>query len=148
MTITSKINARRLFTGGVAAGLLLNIVTAVGNSTVFKPDFLAWADGLGEHLHPPSQGNQILLWVVMCFIDAFLGVWLYAGLRPRFGAGPKTAFLAGVSVWVIGRFCVALDMLGLGVFPLQILIGQSILGLVAILPSILLGAWIYREGDQ
>jgi hypothetical protein len=148
MMLTSKINTPRLLIGGVAAGILLNIVTAVGNSTVFKPDFLAWATDMGEHLHPPDKGNQILIWVVMCFIDALLGLWLYAGLRPRFGAGPKTAILAGFSVWVIGRFCVALDMLGLGVFPLQIMIGQSILGLVAILPSILLGAWIYREGDR
>ncbi|HSE60477.1 MAG TPA: hypothetical protein VLA99_17380 [Nitrospiraceae bacterium] len=31
-------------------------------------------------------------------------LWLYAAIRPRFGAGPKTALYAGLGVWVLGSF--------------------------------------------
>jgi hypothetical protein len=81
----------------------------------------------------------------MCFIDGIFGVWLYAGLRPRFGQGLKTALLVGLSIWIIGRFCVTLDMIALDVFPSQIMVGQAVLGLVAILTSVLLGTWVYKE---
>ena len=53
--------------------------------------------------------------------------------------------LAGLLVWTVGRLCVALDMFALGVFPWQLLAGQTILGLAAILPGVLVGAWVYKE---
>ena len=28
-------------------------------------------------------------------------VWLYAAIRPRYGAGPRTAVIAGLAVWVM-----------------------------------------------
>jgi hypothetical protein len=76
-----------------------------------------------------------------------VGVWIYVGMRPRLGGGPTTALLAGLLVWTAGRLCVAFDMFALGVFPWQLLAGQSILGLVAILPGVLTDVWIYKEYD-
>jgi hypothetical protein len=145
MTEVSKINRSRLVLGGITAGVVLNFITGFANATLFNGAFQTWASEMGSHLHPPSPAAQIVLWVVMCLIDGMSGVWIYAGLRPRFGAGPKTALLAGLSVWVVGRFCVTLDMMALGVFPLQMMVGQAALGLFAILSSVLIGAWLYKE---
>lgn len=141
----TKINLKRLLLGSVAAGVILNIITGVTNACILNTDFLTWAAEMGERLHPPTQPTQILLWTLMGFLDALVGVWIYIGLRPRFGAGPKTAFLAGLAIWIVGRVCVAIDMMALGVFPLHLMLGQSILGLIAILSAVLVGAWIYRE---
>ena len=145
MPATAKINPRRLALGGVVAGIILNMITGIANATLLSGDFQAWANAMDGHLHPPTSGTQVFLWVLMCFIDGIVGVWIYVSMRPRYGAGPKTALLAGIFIWIIGRLCVAFDMSALGVMPLQMLTGQSILGLIAILPSVLLGAWIYKE---
>jgi hypothetical protein len=141
----AMINISRLILGGVVAGVVLNIITGIVNARILNGDFQNWATGMGTHLHPPAQPVQMCFWVLMCLLDGMVGVWIYVGMRPRFGAGPKTALLAGLLVWIAGRLCVAFDMFSLGVFPWQLLAGQSILGLVAILPGVLTGAWIYKE---
>jgi hypothetical protein len=140
-----RINVSRLILGGVVAGVVLNIITGLANACILNGDFQNWANGMGNHLHPPAQPIQVSFWVVMCLMDGLVGVWIYAGMRPRLGAGPKTALLAGLLVWTAGRLCVALDMFALGVFPWQLLAGQSVLGLMAILPGVLAGAWVYKE---
>jgi hypothetical protein len=144
-TEIAKINISRLILGGVAAGVVLNIITGIANACILNGDFENWANGMANHLHPPIPPIQICFWVLMCLIDGMVGVCIYAGMRPRLGAGPKTALLAGLLVWTAGRLCVALDMSALGVFPWRLLAGQSILGLFAILPGVLAGAWIYKE---
>jgi hypothetical protein len=140
-----KVNISRLVLGGVVAGVVLNLVTGVANACILNGDFQNWAKEMGNHLHPPAQPVQMCFWVLMSLVDGFAGVWIYAGMRPRYGAGPKTALLAGALVWTVGRLCVAFDMLALGVFPWQFLAGQSVLGLFAILPGVLAGAWAYKE---
>src|SRR5207249_3963498 len=36
------------------------------------------------------------------FLVGIFAVWLYAAIRPRYGAGPKTALCAGAAVWGLG----------------------------------------------
>jgi hypothetical protein len=141
----ARINIQRLILGGVVAGVVLSIITGIANASILNDDFQNWATGMGNHLHPPAQPVQICFWVFMCLLDGMVGVCIYAGIRPRLGAGWKTALLAGFLVWIVARLCVAFDMFALGVFPWQLLVGQSILGLVAILPGVLTGAWIYKD---
>jgi hypothetical protein len=140
-----KANLARMVVGGVFAGVVVSVITAIANTFFLQNDFLTWVRSMEGHLHPPSQGTQVSLWTIMALLDGMVGVWIYAGLRTRYGAGPKTALLSGVLVWIVGRFCVALDMIGLGVFPLHFLIGQSFLGLVAILSGTVVGASVYKE---
>jgi hypothetical protein len=141
----ARINVSRLILGGFVAGVVLNVITGFANACILNGDFQNWANGMGNHLHPPGPPIQICFWLLMGLIDGLVGVSIYIGMRPRFGAGPKTALLAGLLVWTVGRLCVAFDMFALGVFPWQFLAGQSILGLAAILPGVLAGACIYKE---
>lgn len=142
---TCRIDIPRLLLGGVVAGVVLNLITGIANAGILKGDFENWANGMGSHLHPPAQPTQICFWVLMCLVDGMVGVLLYAAMRPRFGARPRTALLAGLLVWIVGRLCVAMDMTALGVFPWHLMLGQTILGLIAIVPGVLVGSWIYRE---
>ena len=141
---SAGVNIGRLLLGGLVAAVVLNLVTGIANATILRGGFLNWADGMGTRLHPPAKPIQVAFWLLMGLFDAVAGVWIYAGMLPRYGAGSKTALLAGFLVWIVGRLCVALDMFALGVFPWQLLVGQSVLGLAAILPGVLAGAWIYQ----
>jgi hypothetical protein len=146
-TIKSRltINIARVLVGGILAGVVVSAITGAANAFFLRNDFLKWAASMEGHLHPPRQGVQVSLWTVMALLDGLVSVWIYAGLRSSCGAGVRTALLSGFLVWIVGRFCVALDMIGLGVFPLRLLMGQSILGLLALLSGSVIGAWLYRE---
>ena len=44
-----------------------------------------------------------VLMVVLIFLVGILLIWLYAAIRPRYGAGPGTAVLAGVAAALLLR---------------------------------------------
>ncbi len=141
----ANINVKRVLLGGVVAGAVIFVVTGVGNGAILASQLQDWIHSMGDLMHPPAQPVQMALWALMCLVDGAAGVWIYAASRPRFGAGPKTALLAGLSVWLVGRFAVALDLTALGLFPAPIALGQLIGGLVAIMGGVFLGAWLYKE---
>jgi len=91
-----KINVGRVVAGGVLAGAVLFLVNGIVNGALLNSAFLEWAQGMGDRLHAPARGVAMGLWTLMSLLYGIVGVWLYAGIRPRYGAGPKTALLAGL----------------------------------------------------
>ena len=47
-------------------------------------------------------GGALLMFLAWGFLVGIFAVWLYAAIRPRYGAGPKTALCAGAAVWGLG----------------------------------------------
>ena len=144
-TSTTKMNTGRVLLGGALAGLVLFIVTGIVNGAILAVDLTVWMQGMGNFLHPASQAFSMCLWAVMCLTNGIVGVWIYAGIRPRFGAGPKSALLAGFAVWLVSKFAVALDFFALGLLPEPILIGQTIGGFFGIMLGVIVGARVYKE---
>ena len=145
MTSTAKINWARVAAGGALAGVVHFLITGVVNGAILSGALQDWLRGVGGLLHPPAQPDPMLLWALMSLIYGFAGVWSYAAMRPRFGAGPRTALLAGLALWVVSKLTVAFDLVALGLVPLQIVVGQSIGGLIAVTLGVFLGCWVYRE---
>ncbi|MFQ5652668.1 MAG: hypothetical protein ACE5IY_22270 [bacterium] len=72
--------------------------------------------------------------------------WLYAAIRPRFGAGPRTAIISGVACWVL------LELLGFagssistGMYPGRMVLTAIIGSLVYFPVAAVAGAWLYKE---
>jgi hypothetical protein len=139
-----KINWIRVLIGGLIAGV-------VGN--VFQ--FAVWVPLVGRSLSPALQtlGHPMqetfattVLMVVLIFVMGVLAIWLYAAIRPRYGAGPGTAALAGVAA---GVFMMVLPDIGWGLtlrlIPATVWVEDAVIGLVAIVIATLLGAWVYKE---
>jgi hypothetical protein len=144
LTMTN-INVPRVLLGGMVAGLILFAITGAVNGGILSADLETWSQGMGKHINPPARSLSMWLWALMSLIVGTLGVWIYAGTRPRFGAGPWTAVLAGLALWVANKLAVAVDFLALGLLPARIVAGQLIGGLVAILIGVFVGARFYRE---
>src|SRR5215472_15792469 len=90
-----KINAGRDFLGGILAGILVNLSELILNEKVMKS---AWEEAMkGRQV----QMGSIAVWVVWGFVYGILCVWLYAAIRPRFGAGAATAAIAGFIAWIV-----------------------------------------------
>jgi hypothetical protein len=145
MADTSRINIPRVAMGGALAGIVHFAVTGVVNGLVLSAPLQDWLRGAGALLHPPAPATSMSLWGLMSLTYGLVGVWTYAAMRPRFGAGPKTALLAGVSLWIVSKLAVAFDLSALGIVPVEIVVGQSIGGLIAVVLGVLLGSWNYRE---
>jgi hypothetical protein len=92
-----------------------------------------------------AVGTTVLL-LVLGIVMGILTIWLYAAIRPRYGAGPGTAVLAGVAVGLLNG---VLPDIGLGLtlrlIPARVWVGDAIFSLVAMIIATLLGAWVYKE---
>jgi len=73
-------------------------------------------------------------------------VWLYAAIRPRYGAGPKTAAIAGFSWWLIATIA-TWPWVDLGFIRFRDLVGLIIASLPTLIAVTMVGAWSYREED-
>lgn len=50
-----------------------------------------------------AQPWQVISLVGMTFLLGLASVWLYAAIRFRYGAGPRTAIRAGLAVWLLAH---------------------------------------------
>ena len=57
------------------------------------------------------------MFTVWGFLVGILAIWLYAAIRPRYGAGSKTALYAGAAVWGLGYLLGSVMPLALHLFP-------------------------------
>ena len=137
-----KINMGRVLIGGLAAGLVMNISEFLLNAVVLAKDLEAAMRRINL---PPAGGAAIIIMIVLTFITGIVTVWLYAAIRPRFGAGPKTAIIAGLIVWflIFAHGTVADSAMGL--FPAGISLIAFVWGLFESVIGALAGAWLYKE---
>lgn len=92
------INWGRVIGGGLLAGLVMNISEAVLHGAVLGSDGVQLYKSLGIAFTP--QPVHLISVIAMTFAIGIATVWLYAAIRPRYGAGPKTALCAGLAVWL------------------------------------------------
>src|SRR6478672_3912498 len=95
-----SVNWGRVILGGILAGVVMNVSEFVLNEVVLKKANEDAMKALGKTM--PESGGTIGVWIVLGFVIGIAAVWLYAAIRPRYGAGPGTAVKAGIAVWVLG----------------------------------------------
>lgn len=141
----NKINVSRVLLGGLVAGVVMNISEAALHGGMLRVDDAS----LFKSLNLPDTPSPVYLTslIVVTFIIGIAAVWLYAAIRPRYGAGPKTALIAGLAVWIFTHLWSGV-YLGAG-FPGVFTTEQAWLpvvwGLVEAPLGTLAGAWLYKE---
>jgi hypothetical protein len=137
-----RINVARVILGGLVAGIVANAFDFVINNYLMMDEGSEMIARL--NLNPATVESSVTTWIIVDMIWGILLVFTYAGIRPRFGPGPKTAIIAGIIPW----FAVLLTMTGLmsmGVFTQQAWMKSSLLYLVSSLAATLAGAAVYKE---
>ena len=138
----ASINTRGVIVGGLVAGLIINISEYILNEPVLGADMAA---AMTAHSLPPIGGSAIAVFVILGFVLGLVLMWLYAAIRPRFGAGPKTAAIAGGLVWFLDYFCGAVGFGALGLFSARLIIIGLVWGLVELVVAALVGGRLYSE---
>jgi hypothetical protein len=138
-----KINLGRVILGGLVAGLVINFGEFILNGLILARQL----EDAMRALNKPIIGNEaIALFVIGGFLLGILMIWLYAAIRPRFGAGPKTAICAGLVTWAFAYFYGSIGFIGMGLFPANLVFIGLVWGLVELPIAAVAGAWLYQEG--
>ncbi len=140
----AKINLGRVVLGGLLAGLIINIGETLLNVYVLGQ---LWEYTL-KSLNRPSMDSTapaMVFYVILGFAVGIFSVWLYAAIRPRFGAGPATAVCAGLIVWFLASLYTSAGMLPMHLFPRRLLLYSVIWEFVQMPLATAVGAWVYKE---
>ena len=135
------INFGRVILGGLLAGVVNNIAGYVINDVILKAEHDAAFKSLGKAM--PEGGSTLITWIIMGFVFGIAAVWLYAAIRPRYGAGAGTAVRAGVAIWFFSSVYMTIVVTNLGVLPFSMM--QLCLELVAGVIATVVGASLYKE---
>lgn len=135
------VNWGRVVLGGIAAGIVVNVSEFLLNEVLLKKTNEDAMKALGKSM--PESGGTIAVWILWGFLFGIVAVWLYAAIRPRYGAGPATAGKAGVAVWILASLYSSVFLWNLGLFPLNGIV--LVWTLVETVVATVVGAWLYRE---
>jgi len=138
-------NRVRVILGGLLAGVVINVVEYLTNGVILKGAWGQVMAALGKPADISAGGIAIFnLWGFLLGIGA---VWIYAAIRPRYGAGPGTAVRAGLAAWALAVFLANLGNYPLGVFPARLLVITAVVALFEIVGGTIVGAWLYKEQE-
>jgi MFS family permease len=139
----TSINWKKVIHGGLLAGLLINVVEFVVNGWILKE---SWAAGLKSSPYVEQVGMlQMAAFTISGFVVGIFTVWLYAAIRPRYGAGPKTAVCAGAAVWTLGYLLAGVTPMVMHLAPRRLMAIGIAVGLVEVVAAALVGASVYKE---
>ena len=97
------VNTQKVVVAGLASGVVQAVLSGVGFSMLLGPRMNAEMDskvaGMSAMM---ASGANMGIQIGSSFVVGLLLAWLYAGMRPRYGAGAGTAMRAGFAVWLCG----------------------------------------------
>jgi hypothetical protein len=138
-----KINIGRVVIAGLVAGIVSDLLGFLVDGVLLAP---RWADGmqnLGHAAFPPSE------WIafnMLGHIGGIVTIWIYAGIRPRFGAGVGTAVRAGIVAWLLTNMIPNLSFMWVAqLFSRHLTVFTTAGGLVEIVVGTIAGAALYKE---
>jgi hypothetical protein len=139
-----NINISRWILGGVVCAVILFIVDFVLNGVVLMQQ---WTDAMAALQQPPmgESVGQIVFFAILNLIVGLTAVWIYVGIRPRFGPGMQTAIYAGLATWLIGYLVPNAFFAATGLFPAYLLWTAIIVGVIQVPDATVAGAWLYQE---
>ena len=138
-----RINIGRVLLGGIVAGIVSDALGYLVDGVLLEP---RWTDGMLALGRSEFSPNQWIWFNLLGILSGIVLIWIYAAIRPRFGAGAGTAILAGVTVWVVGALIPNLSFMWIGgLFSKHLTAFTTAGALVEIVIGAVAGAALYKE---
>lgn len=137
-----NISITRVLLGGLLAGLVICIGEYILGWHILGEQ---WSKVLAEAGTREFGIGQIASFTIIALLYGIALVWIYAAIRPRFGPGPKTAIIAGLTMWFVAYFLICAFVIVIGVYPVGLLIAATVWGLFELPIAAVAGAWWYQE---
>ena len=140
------INTQKVLIGGIAAGVVMNIIDFVVNKFFLGARMVAEADAFKPGMSASMMTTSVMVsYVIMDLVLGIALVWTYAAIRPRFGPGMKTATYVAVLFWILAGVFLS-GYLHNGMMSMGLWGAFAFFGLVNFLVSSWVGAKLYTEG--
>jgi hypothetical protein len=141
-----KINWARVILGGIVAGMVAAVLTGV----LWLLGSARWVPVVQPHVAVIQPGQSIpnsgflVSSAITGLVLSIVMTWLYAAIRPRYGAGPKTAAIAGLALYLfaVGSDAIWIPMTG---FPKEAAVEMIVGCLPIFIIAAMAGAAIYKE---
>ena len=137
----TKINPIHALGGGVLAGVIINVSGVFIWLLLLGNEYMSQ---LGTSL--PRKAIPLSMWWGL--LMGTVAVWLYVSLRAQYGAGVKTAMLAGAATWILGYALPNYSIWTFGILDGPLVSRASAIGFVQIVLATVAGAALYNwAGD-
>ena len=138
-----KINIGRVVIAGLVAGIVADVLGYLVDGVMLAPQWAVGMQNLGHGAFPVSA------WIafnMLGLIGGIVTIWIYAGIRPRFGAGVGTAVRAGIVAWLLTNMIPNLSFMWVAqLFSRHLTVFTTAGGLVEIVVGTIAGAALYKE---
>ena len=138
-------NRQKIVVAGLVAGLVLNVLDFVTYWYVVGDALKAAMDAVNPSLSAAMLSTHAMVTgIVMDFLLGIILVWLYAAMRPRYGAGPRNALMAAFFVWLVSAFAYSI-LHTMGMMSMHLWLLMVCMSLIALGISALVGGKLYSE---
>src|ERR1044072_9045232 len=143
----ARINWGRLILGGLIAAIILFFTDGFIHERLVKTDWQAVYAGL-RAAEPEPHGASMAYFALYELGRGLIALLFYATMSAPFGAGPKTAVLAGIACWIAFSFAGPAQFIPLGFFSNALWLKVGALHLVTTIIATIAGAALYKDAVQ
>jgi len=140
--MTHGINWKRALLGGLAAGLLYDVLEMTVSRFIIGGQYDAELRAISRVQPSPASYVFFFSWG---FVIGLVGIFLYAAARARFGPGPRTAARVAFAMWLVADLMPQIGQAVMGIFIFPLMIKFTLQQLLFMMASVIFGAWLYRE---
>ena len=141
-----KINWGRLILGSLVAAIIMFVTDGFMHEAILKADWSAVYQGLSAA--EPQRHSVAMAMVYFAIFElgrGFIAMMFYVTMRALFGAGPKTAVLAGVVAWIAFSLAGPAQFIPLGFFSNALWLKAGAIHLVTTILATIAGAALYKD---
>ena len=138
-------NRTRVYLGGLAAGLFIFCADYVLHGVLLGADWKAAMASLGRPDTGQNMATSMGLFFAQAVVAGVAAAWVYAAIRPRYGAGPGTAVRGGLWVWVMTSVSPGLIAMAMGLYPAKLIAVPLVGDLIILLLASQIAGALYKE---
>ncbi|HKU73486.1 MAG TPA: hypothetical protein VJR02_06180 [Pyrinomonadaceae bacterium] len=142
----AKINWGRLIVGSLIAAIIMFLTDGFIHETIAKSDWQAVYDGLRATV-PEPHGLSMVYFALFELGRGFTAMMFYVTMRSFFGAGPKTAVLAGIVGWIAFSLTGPVQFIPLGFFSNALWFKVGAIHLITSIIATIAGAALYKDAS-
>jgi hypothetical protein len=140
----AKINSGRLIAASLIAAIIMFVTDGLIHETLAKADWRALYEALGAR-EPEPHGSNIVYFAIFELGRGLTALMFYVLMRPFFGAGPKTAALAGIIGWIAFSLTGPVQFIPLGFFSTTLWLKVGAIQFIVSLIATIAGAALYKD---